>query len=304
MATAQQWGIQPPDQPTGTPSLNAVTPPPPTPGQRSWLGVDPKTTLSAKLAQQGLQGYLGGDLTPHMGQVKTILQQQGYTDPTFGADLTGAQDNALLQAGAQQTGNLFTPWSTTDTGAPPGTGTPGQPSTPVGAPPPALAIPEYQGRGDFSFDPQAALNDPNYQWRFNEGQRALEHAASAKGMTRGTNHMRDLIAYGQGTASNEVQNAYNRARDTFGVNQGEDRFKHGEASTRAQLQYAPSLLGWERDRDDARYREDRGVNLDWEREQYGRDDAWRRHTYAGDDAWRRYELEEDRRNRMADRGLT
>jgi hypothetical protein len=71
--------------------------------------------------------------------------------------------------------------------------------------------PSYQGES-FQFDFEA---DPGYQFRLNEGMRALEGSAAARGGLGGGQNQKDLLQYGQGFASNEFGNAYNRARGAF-----------------------------------------------------------------------------------------
>lgn len=57
-------------------------------------------------------------------------------------------------------------------------------------------------------------DDPSYQWRLKEGQRALEYSASAKGAAMGGAAARALARYGQGMASTEYQNEWERWRAT------------------------------------------------------------------------------------------
>lgn len=285
-------------------SIDAYTPPQTQPGQRSWLGIDPSSTISVDLARQGLSGYLGGDVAQHAGAVSKLLQDNGYDDPTFTKALTGAQYNALLQAGAQATGNQFTPWSTT---APTGPTAPmSDPDPPVappqGPPAPELVLPEYQAPTPFTFDPSQLKDDKGYQFEFDEGLRALQHAASRNGGMRGTNTMRDLVGFGQGLAATRVNDLYNRQAGVWDRNTAEGRYGHEAATSRAASQFAPRLLNWERDRDESRRDIEMRFNQDWQREQFGRDDAFRRHELANTDAWRRYQLEEQRRQFLAGGG--
>lgn len=281
----------------GVPSITKMTPPSTT-GKKSWLGVDPRQRLNTATAKQGIEGYLGASLTPD--QIQKAVQVSGYDDPTWAKEWTGEQYNRLLQAGAAATGGVFTPWSTTDTGgvdpAPPG----GGPGT--APPPPVPDLPEYQRRADFAFTGDNLENDPGYQFRREEGQRALEHAAAARGAARGGNHMRDLIAFGQGLASEEFDRAYGRAGDTYDRNVGGDRYAHEAETQRQAGLFAPRFAGWERDRDEAWRQNELDFDREWQREVYGRDDSWRRHVYANDDLWRRYQLEEDRRRFLAGEG--
>lgn len=52
--------------------------------------------------------------------------------------------------------------------------------------------------------------DPGYQFRMQEGQKALERSAAAKGGLNSGATLKALSRYSQGVASDEYQNAYNR----------------------------------------------------------------------------------------------
>lgn len=52
--------------------------------------------------------------------------------------------------------------------------------------------------------------DPGYQFRLEQGQRAIERSAAARGGLNSGRTMRALAGYGQGLASQEYGNAYNR----------------------------------------------------------------------------------------------
>ena len=62
------------------------------------------------------------------------------------------------------------------------------------------------------------LSDPSYQFRLQEGQRALENSAAAKGLTRTGAQMKGLQDYSQQFASQEYGNLYNRAQQQYGQN--------------------------------------------------------------------------------------
>lgn len=279
-------------------NLNAYTPP--KIKGNSWLGVDPKQKLSASLAKEGLEGYLGGSAAPYMGRIQEILAKKGYTDASFGTDLTGEQYNALLEEGATLSGNTYTPWSTTAPAGPtgPATGTP----TGTGVAPPKIDLPDYKKPDPFGFTGENLRTDPGYEFELAEGQRALQYAQSAKGGVRGTNTMRDLISFSQGLASTRFNDAFNRAGQIWDRNTGDSRYGYESRVNNAQVEYAPQLLNWERNRDERRRDIEMNFDRDWQREVFGRDDSWRRNVYQNDDVWRRYQLEEDRRNRAADRG--
>ncbi len=64
-----------------------------------------------------------------------------------------------------------------------------------------------QMQGDFM---AGWKTDPGYQFRMNEGMKAINSAAAARGMAGGGATMKALTRYGQDFASNEYDKAYNR----------------------------------------------------------------------------------------------
>lgn len=52
--------------------------------------------------------------------------------------------------------------------------------------------------------------DPGYQFRLDEGNKAINAAMAARGNAGGGAALKELTRYGQGFASNEYQNAWNR----------------------------------------------------------------------------------------------
>lgn len=66
--------------------------------------------------------------------------------------------------------------------------------------------------GDFQKDFSMAdfQADPGYQFRMDEGQKALERSAAAKGGLMSGGTLKALDRYSQGVASDEYSNAYNR----------------------------------------------------------------------------------------------
>ena len=60
------------------------------------------------------------------------------------------------------------------------------------------------------FTGQDMYKDPGYAFRLNEGVKALDRSAAARGGLLGGNQMRGITEYGQNYASGEYQNAFNR----------------------------------------------------------------------------------------------
>jgi len=58
--------------------------------------------------------------------------------------------------------------------------------------------------------------DPGYEFRRSEGQRGVEASASARGGILSGGALRAIVRYGQGFASNEVGNAFNRYQTDLG----------------------------------------------------------------------------------------
>lgn len=74
--------------------------------------------------------------------------------------------------------------------------------------------------GGGSPDYSAFYKSPGYDFRFDEGVRALDRSASAKGMLMSGGQMRELTRYGQGVASSEFGNYANRLSALAGIGQG------------------------------------------------------------------------------------
>jgi hypothetical protein len=65
--------------------------------------------------------------------------------------------------------------------------------------------------GAFSFTNQQMYQDPGYAFRLAEGQKALDRSAAARGGLISGGALKAAGRYGQDMASQEYQNAYNRA---------------------------------------------------------------------------------------------
>lgn len=73
-----------------------------------------------------------------------------------------------------------------------------------------LAAQMRAGSFNNTMDPSKLANDPGYQFRMAEGQKALERSASSRGMLASGGAMKSLSRYSQGLASEEFGNAWNR----------------------------------------------------------------------------------------------
>lgn len=83
----------------------------------------------------------------------------------------------------------------------------------------------------FSFTSQDFLNnkDPGYEWRLQQGQKALDRQGAAAGRFLSGAQLQASSDYNQGAASQEFQSAYGRALGTFGTNEG-NRFNAYQAN--------------------------------------------------------------------------
>ena len=74
------------------------------------------------------------------------------------------------------------------------------------------------GLGD-SKEANNFIDDPSYQFRFKEGQKALERSQSARGNVLSGGAGKELTRYGQDMASTEYSNAFNRLQQIMGAGQ-------------------------------------------------------------------------------------
>lgn len=88
-------------------------------------------------------------------------------------------------------------------------GTPGTPSTPLSS----LINPALGATGSLNFVPPTAateMNDPGFQFRLDQGQKAITNSAAAKGNLLSGATAKAAERYAQDYSSNEYQNVYNR----------------------------------------------------------------------------------------------
>jgi hypothetical protein len=78
-----------------------------------------------------------------------------------------------------------------------------------------LGLSKYTGARDYGaltkpFTGQDMYKDPGYAFRLNEGVKALDRSAAARGGLLGGNQLRGVTEFGQDYGSQEYQNAFNR----------------------------------------------------------------------------------------------
>ena len=84
--------------------------------------------------------------------------------------------------------------------------------------------------------------DPSYQFRFAEGQKAVDNSAAARGSTLSGGALKALQKYGQGMASTEFQNTFNRLSTVSGQGQNAAA-QQGAATINAGNSTANNLIG-------------------------------------------------------------
>lgn len=87
------------------------------------------------------------------------------------------------------------------------------------------------------FNFQFSQDDPSYQWRLNEGQKALERSAASRGTLNAGGTLKALTRYAQGAASQEYQAAFDRSLEGFKTNQAARQQRFSNLSGLAGLGY-------------------------------------------------------------------
>ncbi|MFH1740584.1 MAG: hypothetical protein ABIH23_16370 [bacterium] len=86
--------------------------------------------------------------------------------------------------------------------------------------------------------PEDWQTDPGYQFRMQQGQKALEASAAAKGGLMSGGTLKALTEYGQGMGAQEYQNIYNRNLDTWGANEQARLAGYGATGQERMADYA------------------------------------------------------------------
>lgn len=158
-----------------------------------WSGMP--SNLKTGTGDGGKPTWNPGDPEPSSaGQTYQESVQAANVAPAASAAPSGGSASRTL-AGSPQLGSLLKPYGKTFT-----------PS----------ADAQY---GRFTMPTTAdMLNDPGYQFRMDQGRKALEASAAAKGVLRTGGTLKDLLDYGQQFGANEFQNVFNRNLSTYNVN--------------------------------------------------------------------------------------
>ena len=207
-------------------------------------------------SNNGTIGLKTGYLVLENGQWKNVPRgpegPKSTDGPTAAAKETPAERAARLATFGlgpeglqnQRPGELPTPPTLGDLMQPqgpiqnPGTYTPGaayqapeyqapapyQQATPFGRDEYQAATPfgrdEYQAATPFAAPTAADMGqDPGYQFRLSEGQKALERSGAARGVTNTGGTLKGILDYGQQAASQEYGNVYSRNLNTYNTNE-------------------------------------------------------------------------------------
>jgi hypothetical protein len=90
-------------------------------------------------------------------------------------------------------------------------------------------------------DAEAVMNDPGYQFRLQQGQKALERSAAARGALNTGGTLANTMDYSQGLASQEYQNAYNRALGEYQMGYGQSASEHDREYARRMGEHQQGL---------------------------------------------------------------
>lgn len=179
-----------------------------------------------RLRQQGMStndilrlGMLSG--TTKASDYQTLLRS-GFTAQDLSALQTGKflpeQAGATSQPGAPNSGSDYMPTPGGGVQRIAGTNdvSTNQGMTPSGMPT-ASNDPAF-GSLTRMFSPQDFMSgiDPGYGWRLQQGAQAVQNSAAAGSGSLSGNALKDLMSYGQGEASQEYQNAFNRYQTQTG----------------------------------------------------------------------------------------
>lgn len=103
-------------------------------------------------------------------------------------------------------------------------------SASAAADPFAAQRPQYQTQLNQLMTGSYTPTDPSYQWRYDQGLEAVNRTKASQGLLNSGNQLAALTEYGQGMASTEYGNEYQRLAQLSGAN-------IGSPATAGQIQY-------------------------------------------------------------------
>lgn len=112
-------------------------------------------------------------------------------------------------------------------------------------------VPQFNGP-EFTWDEvwkaptlEEASKEPGYAFAADEGRRALEQSAAAKGVLRTGGTLKDILGWGNKFAEQNYGNAFDRQARSYQTRFDTAASKHGFNYQLAKDKYAPNLLGWQ-----------------------------------------------------------
>lgn len=189
------------------------------------------------------------------------------------------------------------------------------------SPVPEFTAPVFQAPPEFRYDkaapgkfqaPTAAdmQNEPGFQFRMAQGQKALEQSAAGRGVLRTGGTLKNLVDYGQNFASNEYGNVYNRRAGEYDREFNAYKFDYDkEADTYAKnynikrdvfdrdfqgkvAEFQPKMTGWQVNSNADQRAAEQLFQREWDQYVFGNDEAWRNKNFA-------YQQEQDELDRAA-----
>ncbi len=103
------------------------------------------------------------------------------------------------------------------------------------------ALSKYETAIEKPFGQDELELDPGYQFRLDEGSKALENSAAARGMSLSGGNLKDISRWSQSYASDEFNKAYGRRQDY--LNRLSGLVGVGQASSVMQAQQGTSMGG-------------------------------------------------------------
>ena len=113
---------------------------------------------------------------------------------------------------------------------------------------PEFSFADFQAPGA-----EGMFADPGYQFRVDQGRKALEQSAAGRGTLRTGGTLKDILGYGQNMASQEYGNVFNRAMNAYAANLGT-----------AKERYAPQLASWQSDQAARQSASNQAFNRAWD----------------------------------------
>lgn len=189
-------------------------------------------------AVQPFGGYSAGPLNPFNANPSTpaapSTPSSGLYIPPPGTPAPQGPPGSGAAVLAAAGGGTST--GTADFSASPYTG-PTSPSYPT--------VPQFNFPGFSAPTGANEQNDPGYAFRLAQGEGALQNSAAAQGILNTGGTLEGILNYGQNYASNEYQNVYNRALQSYGANLGTAEANFAPQMAQYNLQGQGSLQAFQ-----------------------------------------------------------